>query len=105
VATIPVAVMDRLLAVDRQAATPTAVRAGMSPLAKTMVDQRVTKAWLTIAATIGFRRAIMTATMDELPRAIMTIVTTVIVTIVTDVSSTVCGSGTAPRMLITTAAG
>ena len=96
--------MDRLQAVDREA-TPMAVRAGMSPLAKTTADHKGTKAWLTIAAMIVIRCAIMTVTMDELPRATMTIVTMVIVTIVTDISSTVCGSGMAPRMLLTTAVG
>ena len=98
--------MVRLQAVDLQAvATPTVVRAGTSPLAKTTADQQVTKAWQTIAATIGIRCAIMTATMDELPRATMTIVTMVIVTIVMGISSTVCGSGMALRMLLTTAVG
>ena len=82
-----------------------AVRAGMSPLAKTTEDHKATKACLTIAAMIVIRCAIMTATMDEPPRVTMTIVTMVIVTIVTDISSTVCGSGMAPRMLLTIAAG
>src|SRR5262245_34138950 len=56
-----VAATHRLEAVDRQAATPMAVQAVMPQLAKTTVDQRVTKEWLTIAATIGFRRVIVTA--------------------------------------------
>ena len=47
----------------------------------------------------------MGSLMDEPPRVTMTIVTMVIVTIVTDISSTVCGSGMAPRMLLTTAVG
>jgi hypothetical protein len=105
VATIPVAATDRLQAVDRQAATPMAVRAVMSPLAKTTEDHKATKAWLTIAAMIVIRCAIMTATMDEPPRVTRTTVTMVIVTIVTDISSTVCGSGMAPRMLLTIAVG
>jgi hypothetical protein len=102
-----VAATHRLEAVDRQAATPMAVQAVMPQLAKTTVDQRVTKEWLTIAATIGFRRVIVTAVMDEYerPRATMTIVTMVIVTIVTDISSTVCGSGMALHLLLTTAVG
>lgn len=100
-----VAATHRLEAVDRQAATPMAVQAVMPQLAKTTVDQRVTKEWLTIAATIGFRRVIVTAVMDERPRATMTIVTMVIVTIVTDISSTVCGSGMALHLLLTTAVG
>jgi hypothetical protein len=55
-----VAATHRLEAVE-QAATPMAVQAVMPQLAKTTVDQRVTKEWLTIAATIGFRRVIVTA--------------------------------------------
>jgi hypothetical protein len=100
-----VAATHRLEAVDQQAATPMAVQAVMPQLAKTTVDQRVTKEWLTIAATIGFRRVIVTAVMDERPRATMTIVTMVIVTIVTDISSAVCGSGMALHLLLTTAVG
>src|SRR5262245_18584065 len=73
-----VAATHRLEAVDRQAATPMAVQAVIPQLANTTVDQRVTKEWLTIAATIGFRRVIVTAVMDERPRATMTIVTMVI---------------------------
>jgi hypothetical protein len=95
--------VDRLQAVGLQvAATPTAVRAGTSPLAKTTADQQVTKAWPTIAATIGIRRAITTV-MDEQLRA--TTMTMVIATTVMGISSTVCGSGTVLRMLLTTATG
>jgi hypothetical protein len=65
-ATTPVAAVDRLQAVDLQAvATPTAVRAAMSPRAMTTADPKLTKERLTITATIGFRRAIMAATMNE----------------------------------------
>jgi MFS-type transporter involved in bile tolerance (Atg22 family) len=105
VATIPAAAMDRLQAVGLQAAIPTAVQAVMSPLAQTTGDPKATKVWLTIAAMIVIRCAIMTVTMDEPLRATMTIGTMVIVTIAADISSTVCGSGMAPRMLLTTAAG
>jgi hypothetical protein len=67
-ATTPVAAVDRLQAVDLQAvATPTVVRAAMSPRAMTTADPKLTKERLTIAATIGFRHAIMAATMNEQP--------------------------------------
>jgi hypothetical protein len=104
-ATTPVAAVDRLQAVDLQAvATPTAVRAAMSPRAMTTADPKLTKERLTIAATIGFRRAIMAATMNEQLHA-TTMTPMVIVTTVMDISFTVCGSGMAPPMLITTAIG
>jgi hypothetical protein len=105
VATTPVAAVDRLQAVDLQAvATPTAVRAAMSPRAMTTADPKLTKERLTIAATIGFRHAIMAATMNEQLHA-TTMTPMVIVTTVMDISFTVCGSGMAPPMLITTAIG
>jgi hypothetical protein len=105
-ATTPVAAVDRLQAVDLQAAaTPTAVRVAMSQQAMTTADPKVTKEWLTIAATIGIRCAIMTVTMDEPLRAKMTIMTMIVTTVVMGISSTVCGSGMAPRMLLTTAVG
>ena len=104
-AAIPVAAMDRLQAVDRQAATPVAVRAVMSPLAKTTEDHKATKAWLTIAAMIVIQCAIMTVTMVERLRATMTIMTMIVTTVVMGISSTVCGFGMAHRTLLTTAVG
>jgi hypothetical protein len=85
-ATTPVAAVDRLQAV----ATPTAVRAAMSPRAMTTADPKLTKERLTIAATIGFRRAIMAATMNEQLHA-TTMTPMVIVTTVMDISFTVWG--------------
>jgi hypothetical protein len=67
-------------------------------------DPKLTKERLTIAATIGFRHAIMAATMNEQLHA-TTMTPMVIVTTVMDISFTVCGSGMAPPMLITTAIG
>jgi hypothetical protein len=84
-ATTPVAAVDRL-----QAVTPTAVRAAMSPRAMTTADPKLTKERLTIAATIGFRRAIMAATMNEQLHA-TTMTSMVIVTTVMDISFTVWG--------------
>jgi hypothetical protein len=52
----------------------------------------------------GFRHAIMAATMNEQLHA-TTMTPMVIVTTVMDISFTVCGSGMAPPMLITTAIG
>src|SRR5262245_24264950 len=98
-----VAATHRLEAVDRQAATPMAVQAVMPQLTKTTLDQRVTKEWLTIRGDDRLTRD--RDRMDERPRATMTIVTMVILTIVTDISSTVCGSGMALHLLLTTAVG
>ena len=105
-ATAPAAAVVRLQAVDLQAvATATAARTGMSPLAMTMAAQQVAKAWLTIAAMIGIRCAIMTVTMEEPLRATMTIMTMIVTTVVMGISSTVCGFGMAHRTLLTTAVG
>jgi len=105
-ATAPAAAVVRLQAVDLQAvATATAVRAGTPPMVKTTAVQQVAKAWLTIAAMTGIRCAIMTVTMDEPPRATMTIMTMIVTTIVMGISSTVCGFGMAHRTLLTTAVG
>jgi hypothetical protein len=67
----------------------------MSPRAMTTADPKLTKERLTIAATIGFRHAIMAATMNEQLHA-TTMTPMVIVTTVMDISFTVCGSGMAP---------
>ena len=104
--TAPAAAVVRLQAVDLQAvATAIAARADMSPLATTMAPQQVATAWLTIAAMTGIRCATMTVTMDEPPRATMTIMTMIVTTIVMGISSTVCGFGMAHRTPLTTAVG